>query len=211
MKLFIVGSGRTGTHLLSEIISSNPENNIEVVGESSPLFYPSVLYCMKHSDYYNFLPKLITFFENKNQFVCKFHPLLWIVEKLNDQLEDAYFIGTTRNKPDTIKSMLRHEGIKQWYKTEYTEKLEFPNQFLGLQSREEIINQPMEKLLEKRYISHVNEVKRLYFVLDNFHIFDYDGLYKNIDSEIKKLEDFTGLNGFTCPELKERYFDNIEP
>ena len=206
MRIFIVGSGRTGTHLLSEIISSNQENSIQVIGESDPLFLPSTRYCMRDREYYNedTYNRIIALFRSQNNFVCKFHPLLWLVENLNRSLNDAYFIGTVRNRKDTIRSMVIHKGIKIWYKRKNLEKLEFPNKFLGLQSIDEVEQLAMESLYEKRYNSHMQEINRLHLLLDNFHIFNYDGLYLNQESEIQKLEAFLGLKGLICPELKMR-------
>ena len=93
MRIFIVGSGRTGTHLLSDIISSN--SNIDVIGEDNDLFYPTVDYCMENVNSTNETYKrLLQLLIEKDNYVCKFHPLLWLTENLNKDIDNTLFIGT---------------------------------------------------------------------------------------------------------------------
>lgn len=133
--LFVIGSGRSGTHLIAKIIDSSNEivSNIE----QNPIFKrakKSVF--LKGSFVGNINYQILKIHYKKRlrkssskYFLDKSHPNLFLTEKLNLDFQGAKFIAVKRNVYSTIASMLRHKGVSRHFIN--SKKFTHPNEFLG--------------------------------------------------------------------------------
>ncbi len=181
-RIFIIGTGRSGTHLLAEIIDSHPD--IPVVYEDKN-FYISQDIAIKGIDRWD---------EYHPTGCEKSHQNLWIAEELHRRFPDSGFIYTKRNTEDIVKSMIAHGGILGWFDMEGVNP-----KFLGYDVKP--TDATIEDLCRLRIDAHNKEYERLKDIIP-IHLFNFDNLMANKDEEISKLEKFLDVNGLTTPKLK---------
>ena len=210
--IFVLGTGRSGTHLLGRTISSHP--SIEGHIEDPKLFHPSVNIAVKQdisSKLYIDIQKQRIIKKYKKSLkhstadylLDKTHPVIWFAEYLKDKLPNALFVGIIRNAYQTVSSMLNHSGVLNWYETLPLDK---PNRFLGIteENCSFFKDLPIESKCAYRWVSHKKELQRLQNVLNERYIlFDYDDFLMKMDENLEKLSDFLSLeNKFKPEELK---------
>jgi len=146
--IFILGNGRSGTHMIADLIKSS--------GEEEPAF---TLSCkINIYNQYELIPDLLNFYKNKNNYIDKCHPNLWIANLLKTNFPNAKFIIAVRQKPGNMESMLKHNGCMSWFNDK---NIKFPNKFIGVQSESQLKKISKTELCELRYTSHINEITNL--------------------------------------------------
>src|SRR6056297_3920847 len=124
--IFVLGTGRSGTHLLGRTISSHPL--IEGYIEDPGIFHPSVNIAVKQdisSNIYIDIQKRRVIKKYKKLLkqssaeilLDKTHPVIWFAEYLMNKLPNSQFVGIIRNQYQTVSSMLNHPGVLSWYET----------------------------------------------------------------------------------------------
>ncbi len=215
--IFVLGTGRSGTHLLGRTISSHPL--IEGHIEDPKLFHPAVNIAVKQdisSKLYVDIQKhrLIRRYKkilkhSSAEFLLdKTHPVIWFAGYLKDKLPTSQFVGIIRNPYQTVSSMLNHPGVLSWYETLPLDK---PNRFLGIteENCSFFKDLPIESKCAYRWVSHKMELQRLQTVLDGRYIlFDYDNFMMKMDENLEILSDFLKIkNEFNPEALKTESLD----
>jgi hypothetical protein len=133
-KIFVIGTGRSGTHWLGQILQAHPD--IHVTVEAPPIFAWSTAMALDPRQSPVLLPQLIRQYEIEHAAVAprhyadKSHPNIWHAEDLAARLPDAVFLGIQRNPFATVASMLEHAGVLAWH--ERWREFPVPNRFLGI-------------------------------------------------------------------------------
>lgn len=190
-KLFIVGTGRSGTHLLARTLGSSSKIDTHI--ESNDFFkhLTNAAINKEYMDAYSIenLIKDYDRFLNKSKkkiVLDKTHPNLWLVDEINSEVENAFFIGIKRNVYATVNSMLNHQGVLNWYKTLDLEK---PNNFLGINSFnvDFFKDLPLEAKCALRWQSHQNKLKSFEGIMSNFITVDYEDFYCNVEGVLNSI------------------------
>lgn len=119
-KVFILGTGRSGTHWLGYILESHPDCVATI--ETRGIFRRVTRMALDPTLRPRLLPGLLRRYRLRHalavpsHYVDKSHPNLWLAEALADAFDDALFVGIVRNPYATVASMLRHEGVLEWHR-----------------------------------------------------------------------------------------------
>jgi hypothetical protein len=177
-KVFVVGCGRSGTHLLGHILSE--DQNCHVRFEQPPSFNWIVKMAVDARREADLFPRLIELCKVLHGEVYpkhlteKSHPALWLTEKLAEALPDAIFIAIKRKLLPTVASMLKHRGTRKWVEEKWVE-LPIPNRFLGITDAKWYRKLPLESRCALRVIAHSREVDRLYAAMpDRMQVVQYE-------------------------------------
>jgi len=186
----IVGSGRSGTHMLARTLSKHPDLNVTL--EIEPLFTECVEAFRTESP--QLVPGLIKRFEalskrGGNQ-VNKTHPSMHWARQLNSKIDGIKFVYIRRNPLAVVSSMLEHKAISKRLKTGWR-NFSFPNKFLhtGDMSLEEYGRlEPCERgalcwiAAEKCYREIAD--------WDNVHLVSYEDLVLDPERTLKGIANF---------------------
>jgi len=215
--IYVIGTGRSGTHLLGRTIGSHPL--IEGHIEDPEFFHPAVNIAVKQDiagKGYIALQKRRLLWNYKkllrrtssNYILEKSHPVIWFSEYLMRKLDNSLFIGIIRNPYQTVSSMLNHSGVLSWYSALPQDK---PNRFLGItrENKSFFKDLPIESKCTYRWISHREELYRLQKVLkDRYFLFQYDDFLLNHEEQLDQLSTFLNIeNRFSSEELKTTSLD----
>lgn len=132
--VFIIGTGRSGTHLLADVLAASPDHRVLV--EKQPLFRWSTAMAMDPREEQTLFPRWVRRMRLEQcaawpkVVVDKSHPNIWITERLAAAFPRALFLGTRRSPHATVASMLDHGGFicseSRW------RPLPLPNRLLGI-------------------------------------------------------------------------------
>lgn len=212
--IFILGTGRSGTHLIGRTIASHPE--IEGHIENPDHFMLSA-YIAAYQDLvpgfatYPFKRLLLHKYKRLlnttryNFILDKTHPNIWLAEFLYKHLPNAVFIGVVRDVLPTVASMMQHEDVMGWYKKIPQGR---PNRFLGI-SKDNLSQFRNLSTLEKcvyRWQSHKNELERLQSTLSpsRMMIVNYEKFMNTPDEHLQELAAFIKIeNRYNFEKLKK--------
>lgn len=196
--IFILGSGRSGTHLLGRTIGHIEQ--VEAFIEDQKLFKKVTDVAINpkrtKSDVKSILKLYNTeFSQTKKAYVLeKTHPNIWLVEDIQAYFKTAKFIGIKRNVYATIASMLNHKGVLEWYNVLPLNEV---NPFLGIteENRELFEKLPLESKCALRWKSHFD---RLTYLETKFPekvlVVNYENFYNDYNGLMKELELFLKLD-----------------
>ncbi|MEO9870205.1 sulfotransferase family protein [Ekhidna sp.] len=201
---FILGTGRSGTHLLGRIFGSHPSFKEYI--EHPPFFDLVTEIATNPSSKKKLFPKLIKRYKKEfsileEQLILeKSHPNLWLVEDLMPVFPNAKFYGIVRDLRSTVASMLNHEGVMLWY-----DKIELnaPSKFLGItdQNKHVFSDYPIEIKCAYRWYSHKEELDRLCEKFPNKVIeVNYEELIKDSDTLLQSIADSFNIPNLFSPE-----------
>jgi hypothetical protein len=196
--IFVIGSGRSGTHLLGRTLGScteiesfiedkrffNEISNIATGLNTEKLAFKKVL-----KKYKEIFSKT-----EKDYILEKTHPNIWFVEELIDEFENFKFILIKRNDFATVSSMLNHEVVLSWYNKIPQNEI---NPFLGITSKNvsTFKNLPIETKCALRVISHNNRLEYLKATYPGqVVIIDYDEFYNSQDVLLENLKTFLDID-----------------
>lgn len=195
--IFVIGTGRSGTHLLGKLFYSSPEVHVFIEDKKffSKITNLATGLDVKTNNIYELINNYKKEFNKINKmFVLeKTHPNIWFVEQLEDAFPDAKFIGIKRDVYATVASMLNHKGVLKWYELLSTKKV---NRFLGINEDNVSYfeNLPLEAKCALRWKSHTEQLNYLENKFpDKVMILDYKDFYDNKNSLMNKISDFVGL------------------
>lgn len=182
--VFVIGTGRSGTHLIGRTIGSSPKVDAHI--ESTDFFkkFTHLAVNYENSNTSGEFHKLLESYQkflnksSKKIILEKTHPNIWFAESIQNAMENAYFIGIKRDPYATVSSMLKHKGVLQWYEALDQTK---PNKSLGITAQNKAIfkDLPLESKCALRWKSHTEELIRLKSLLgDRYLLIDYESFYE---------------------------------
>ena len=214
--IFVIGTGRSGTHLIGRAISSHPE--IEGRIEDSETFDLITRLGTQQdirSRIHNFLVRVwlktrLNGALNRSQFhiLEKAHPSIWLMQWLKLEFTGSKFIGVWRDVEPTVSSMLLHEGVLSWYDRLPQDR---PNRFLGIttQNQEVFRNFSIEEKCALRWMSHKNELMRLKTEYpDDLLLIKYEDFLNEPTQNLSDIAQFVGVSDTFTPELFKK--DSLE-
>ncbi len=196
--VFVIGSGRSGTHWLGYILEAHPD--IEVAFEQPPIFQWVTQMALDPGKERQLLPKLVRRYRYEfaavapRVFVDKSHPNIWLAEKLADAFPDARFIGIHRDAYGTVASMLKHSGVLGWYDS--WRDYPVPNRFLGISEEmaADYDRMPLASKCAVRWQAHLDELRRLGAVLGpRLCLVSYEALQTSTVEEVHRIGQFLEL------------------
>jgi hypothetical protein len=198
-KLFVIGTGRSGTHWLGRIFQGHP--NVRATIEVNPGFHWSTQMAVDPSTIDRHFTKLVWYYQCQHflsaprHYLDKSHPNLWIADRLGDRFEDSLFLGIHRNPYATVASMLNHNGVQEWHRR--WDELPVPNQFLGISNEETRYYEDLSLTAKctMRWISHREKMEEMKSVLGRrLMVVTHEELISNTGVVLDRLQDFVGLN-----------------
>jgi hypothetical protein len=211
--IFVLGTGRSGTHLVGYLLRNHPDINISI--EKQQIFDLSIKIALRQQNKEIFLPKLLKLYENElkksapKHYADKSHTNIWIAEDLAKKFSNAIFIGIQRNPYATVASMLNHKGVLTWYRN--WKQLPIPNQFLGITNTnvKEFEKMSLAKKCALRWVSHKEKMEELKKKLGNrIYVISYEELLKNPENESAKIQEFLKLTSpFPLPKIRQESLD----
>jgi len=210
----IVGSGRSGTHMLARALSSHPELNVTL--EIEPLFTECVEAFRTESP--QLVPGLIKRFESLSKRgghqVNKTHPSMHWAKQLKSHIHDLKFVYIRRNPLSVVSSMLEHKAISKRLKTGWR-NFSFPNKFLhtgNLSFEEYSALDPCERgalcwLAAEKCYREISD-------WDNVHLVSYADLVLDPKKTFRGITNFLGILdevSFPAPRKNslEKYKSNL--
>jgi hypothetical protein len=212
-KIFVVGSGRSGTHFLGWTIDAHPEIHSTI--EDPRIFDAVVTMALNPRLEDRIFPSVVRLYRREHgrvpdrHYADKTHPNLWFAERLAEAFPEAVFLGIRRDPFGTVASMLQHEGVRGWH--EGWRDYPIPNRFLGI--TEELAPRydalPLAAQCAVRWRSHAERMdearrrlgERMWFV-------EYERLLTDTDTALDELQEFLGLaTPFPRPELRHESLD----
>lgn len=207
--VFIIGTGRSGTNWLAEIVQSHPDTVVTI--ETQPMFQLVTEMALVPESRPTLMPRLVSAYarciqENPGRvYVDKSHPNLWLVEELRCYFPSARFVGIERDPVACVASMLRHAGVKSWF--ERWREFPIPNRFLGItpELAERYEEMSLVGKCALRWRAHHEEMARVRSLIpDSFLFLSYEDLVGSPEREIDKVDRFIGVRPLGRPVKVER-------
>lgn len=156
--VFVIGSGRSGTHWVGYSLGNHPEVHATI--EVEPMFGWSSSMALNPALENQLLGKLVRAYKWQllksipRLYLDKTHPNIWIAEKLKKAFPQALFAGIERNPYPTVASMLKHKGVLAWHKR--WREFPIPNRFLGisLETAQVYDDIPLASKSAMRWVAH---------------------------------------------------------
>jgi len=110
------------------------------------------------------------------------HPNLFYVDRLAQLYPRAVFIYPDRSAVQIVASMLNHDGVGGWYGKLKSGTLDvpYPNRFFGIESREQLMTEPLHLLCLRRVAAHklaATEARRRHG--QRFRYLNYEALVRD--------------------------------
>lgn len=205
--IFVVGTGRSGTHFMDSIINSHPRATDLNDGKENPQVFGKVTLAAINNT--RLSPRTIRNYRLLKRvaggldLVDQSHPNLWHVEQLLDNFPNAKFVAMIRCPYSVAYSTLKHKAVPGWLKN--YKDYPVPNQFLGI-NHENINEYAHYGLAGKstiRWLAHVKricEIKKRYN--DSVFVMNYEDLCVNPKNKLEELRVFLGYEeNFEAPKV----------
>lgn len=205
--VFVIGTGRSGTHFMDSVLISNSDFTDLTGGRENRFVFEEVTKTALFGDELKG-STLIKFRALKNYarpqvLVDQSHPNIWHVESLLARFPTAKFVGMVRDPLSVTYSTLHHSGVSSW--VENYENFPIPNRFLGVNEnnleRYKAYNLAQRSALRWAvHMERLDKVKRKY--PNSIFIMNYEELCANPERQLSKLSDFLGTQKFECPVVE---------
>lgn len=198
-KIFIVGTGRSGTHWAGHTLAAHP--SITATIEEKEIFNLVKTAATNPSQKSSVMPKIIKFYRRAHMnavpshYLDKSHPNIWLVEELENKFDDALFIGIQRDAYQVVSSMLQHKILMDTWYTHW-EEMGVPNEFMGVDNSnlEDFKRASLAGKATFRWISHTNRHHELLKKMPKkYLLINHDQLMADTDNQLKIVEEFIGL------------------
>lgn len=222
MQIFILGTGRSGTHWVGRILEAHPD--IRVTIETPRTFRLATRAAVYPRRRGRLLPVLRgiyaweTLRSRPRHYADKSHPLIWHAEEVARWFPSAKFVGINRSVFGTVASMLRHSGVSQWQKDWLA--YDVPNAFLGitLENVDRYGDLTPAERAALRWRSHQDRMTALDDTLGSrLMILNYEDLVDNYDARVSDLWSFLEVRAASVqehrPNMKSRdaWRDQLSP
>jgi len=206
--VFVIGTGRSGTHWLGYSLGDHPE--VRATVEEQPMFGLSTKMALDPGLESQLFVKLVQAYKSQlvksapKLYLDKTHPNIWIAEKLKDAFPQALFVGIERNPYATVASMLKHKGVLAWHVR--WREFPIPNRFLGI--TEELAstydNIPLASQCAIRWVAHHDRMNKLVKDLGgDLLVISYESFVHNPEKVIHTLQHFINLHrAIPVPDVK---------
>lgn len=213
LKIFVIGTGRSGTHWLGHILESHPA--IHVTIERPPIFSWATKMALDARRKRSLLPRLIRAYQLEHAAVApkhyadKSHPNIWHAEDLAAALPESVFLGIRRSPYATVASMLKHPGVLQWHAR--WREFPVPNRFLGITQdmTHTYGDMPLAAKCAVRWRAHAERLEDLRVPLGRrLLVVHYEDLIRRPDDQCARLSDFLRLaTPIPRPAIREESLD----
>lgn len=206
--VFVIGTGRSGTHWLGYSLGDHPE--VRATVEAKPMFELSTKMALNSKLEKHLFKRLVLayrwqlFKSAPRLYLDKTHPNIWIAEKLKESFPQSLFIGIERNPYATVASMMQHKGVSAWHKR--WREFPIPNRFLGitkeLASTYDSI--PFASQCAIRWVAHQDRMHILGHILgDDLLVISYESFAHNTEKVVYELQQFLRLQSpIPIPHVK---------
>ena len=212
-KIFVVGTGRSGTHWLGYIIGAHPD--VVATVERPPIFPWVTQMALRPDTVTELYPRLVRRYRHEHgavlpkHYLDKSHPNIWLAELLAESLPEALFVGIKRDVFGTVNSMLQHQGVLSWIHR--WREFPLPSRFLGVgpDAAEAYDALALEAKCAVRWKAHVLQLEHLESALGNrLLVLEYESLQTEIAAELARISAFLGLTTpIPLPHIKTRSLD----
>ncbi len=211
--VFVIGTGRSGTHWLGYSLGNHPE--VRATIEVQPMFGLATHMAINPTLEENLFGHLIEAYKwylshsESSIYIDKTHPNIWLAEKLQAAFPEALFLGIERNPYATVASMMQHKGVSSWHQR--WKEFPIPNRFLGI--TEEMADNyetlPLASQCALRWLAHHNRMNDLRDYLgNNLLLISYETFARDTEHTINALQRFLGLQQpVPVPEVKVESLD----
>lgn len=220
-KIFIIGTGRSGTHWVANILKGHPD--IQITIEKPEIFLPVTRMALDFGNKQKLLPELIARYRWEHSQVApqhyadKSHPNIWWAEKLAEAFPNSLFVGTNRNPYATVASMLKKTGVLAWHQR--WKEFPIPNPFLGITQRnmKDYEKMSLAAKCALRWRSHQERMEYLRSALGaRLYVVCYEKLILDPEERVRHLGEFLQLKSpLPMPKVKkeslERYKSELSP
>lgn len=206
--VFVIGTGRSGTHWLGYSLGSHPE--IFATIEAKPMFSLATRMALNPNLEGRLFKRLVMTYHwqllkaSPRLYIDKTHPNIWLAEKLKRAFPKALFIGIERNPYATVASMMKHAGVSAWHRR--WQEFPIPNRFLGITSEiaETYDSVPFASQCALRWLAHHNRMNELKSALKNdLLVISYELFAHNPVDTVRSLKTFLKLHEpIPVPEVK---------
>jgi hypothetical protein len=211
--VFVVGTGRSGTHWLGYTLASH--SDVTATIEVKPVFSWVTKMALNHTQESVFFSKLCRQYRKylirtkTPIYMDKSHPNIWLVEKLKAVFPDAKFIGIERNPYATVSSMLKHKKVASWHSR--WKEFPIPNRFLGISEScaERYDGMSLVEKAALRWNAHHERLLELEKKFErSFMYISYEDMAQSQSDTLLRLEKFLELNTpIDAPEIKTESLD----
>ena len=196
--IFVIGSGRSGTHLLGRTLGSVQE--IDAFIEDKKFFARITNLAVNPNRPTTEIKAVLELYKKefskstKDYILEKSHPNIWLVEDILKEFNTAKFIGIRRDVYATVASMLNHPGILKWYDELPQDEI---NNFLGITAENVSYFDalPIESKCALRWKSHLDRLNALERELpNNVLVINYEDFYDSSELLNTKMNTFLNTN-----------------
>jgi hypothetical protein len=161
--IFVVGTGRSGTHFTVRLLNGFAQAHDPLGGEENQKILMDIATAAIHhrlpsravTDYYRHCLD-----GADGVFLDQHHPNLFFVRHWTEMFDGIVFLYPRRPAYQVVASMLRHKGVMNWYRyarhwrRRWIDRVPYPNRFLGLARASDISTLPTHLLCAHRVIAH---------------------------------------------------------
>ena len=223
--IFVVGTGRSGTHFLVRLLAGFEHAHDPFGGRESEAILQDVAKAALHHRMPSEATErhyLDTIGASGPVLIDQHHPNLFFAHHWAERLDDPVFLYPLRPARQIVASMFRHKGVRSWYAYArrrffaLSDRLPYPNRFLGVDGYLEVETTPLHMLCTQRILAHhricLEQKARLG---DRVRIVTYDALVTDPEAEFARVFTETErarLGGFTLvetpnPASLDKYLD----
>lgn len=188
---FIVGTGRSGTHLITSLLRQHEMIEDLLSGKENPNILKNIAESSQNNSI-NVPDVNINYYEERKKsigdkiFLDQSHPNLFFVDDLSNRLGGTRFIAMWRDTRAVVASMLRHKGVLNWYKS--ANKRPFPNQFLGMVGRDDFDKLSLLEKCTLRVVAHKNRIiKEQILNPEIFKVIYYESICADAEFQINSI------------------------
>jgi hypothetical protein len=208
--VFVLGTGRSGTHFLTKCLISHPDLTDLTSGRENPFVFKDVVDIALNNcqntdksnrivEKYQYLMKVAA----PRGFVDQSHPNIWLADVIAQAIEQARFIGIIRDPFSVTYSTTQHSGVRNRFGK--WQAYPVPNPFLGIDqaNKDHYDSLSIAAKSGLRWISHARRLGELKQILkDRLLVIQYEDLCLHGDEVMKRIARFLGITKeFSMPQV----------